>query len=378
MGDFSRTAMTGLDAAAHSLTTISDNIANNNTIGFKSSSSVFFDLMAGSGSNSSGMGVGIGQNKYSFNPGSSMRTGIATNLQIGGDGFFILKDGSGQDLYSRAGDFQMDKEGYLVNPQGNKLQGFMGDATSGAVGEMLINRNPCAPEATKNSPITGNLNYTSGDTVTQTAKIYDKRGEVHSVQSDFVYDDVNKQWDVTYTVDGDVANQVTSTITFDDSGKIATGQTFDVTVSDGSVKFDFSKMTSYADSALAEPVADPDGFGAGTFNNLSLESGGKVYANYSNGQSKLIGTVAIAKFANNNGLQKVGSSNWVSTGDAGMITIGSSGKQGLGDIVSGSLEGSNVNLSSELVQMISAQRDYQSNAQVIKAGKALDQVILNV
>ena len=376
--DFSRTALTGLNAASYNLSIISNNIANVNTLGFKSSTANFYNLYASAGTNSAGMGVGVGQTQRSFDEGSAVQTGLATNLQITGDGFFVLKDSSGQTLYSRAGDFQLDKNGYLVNSQGIKVQGYSGDFTSGTLNDLQVDRSPSDPAASKNVTMSGNLDASGDKPFSQTVTVYDKRGASHSIQTDFKYDAKKKQWDVTYTVDGDSSSQKTSVITFDDSGKIATGKTFDLPVADGSVKMDFNKLTSYGGSSLAGPTADTDGYPAGNYMNITVEKGGKIYAHYSNGQSKQVGSVALAKFANNNGLQEIGNNNWIVTTDAGAVTTGVASKQGLGDINSGSLEGSNVNLSDQLVEMISAQRDFQSNAQVIKTGKTLDQAILNI
>lgn len=376
--DFANTALTGIEAASYDLGIISNDIANVNTIGYKSSKAMFHDLYAGSDGESPGMGVGLGYSVHSFEEGSAINTGKSTNFQIAGDGFFELKDGAGASLFTKAGDFSIDQNGYFVNPQGLRLQGYQEGANSGFTGDLRVDRSPSPPQLTKAVSMAGNLSTKNSDGFGQTVSVYDKAGDSHSVEMKYKYDSDKKSWSVTYKVDGEKSSETTSTIKFGADGKIVSGQTFDLSVHGEPVKFDFSKMTGYGSGSLAGPSASPDGFPPGNFINIDVEKGGKIYAQYSNGKKKEVGTIALAKFSNINGLKEVGNNNWTAGADAGSRISGAPGTQGLGAVNSGVLEGSNVNLSGEFVDMISAQRDFQSNAKVIKAAKTLDQTLIDI
>lgn len=376
-GDFSNTALTGIEAASYDLSVISNDIANVNTIGYKSSKAMFHDLYAGGG-DSPGMGVGLGYSVHSFDEGNAQNTGVSTNFQIAGDGFFELKNTAGESYFSKAGDFTLDSSGYFINPQGMRLQGYEGTANSGFTHDLKIDKAPSAPQITKNVTLTGNLSKKSTDGFGQTVTVYDASGNTHAVKMNYKSSDDGKTWTVTYEVDGDSANQKTSTVSFGPDGKITAGKTFDLSVQGKPITFDFSKMTGYGGGKLAGPSAEPDGHSPGNFLNIDVGKSGQIYAIYSNGEKKEVGTVALTKFSNLNGLKEVGNNNWVSTTEAGKRITGTPGSQGLGELNSGVLEGSNVNLSAEFVDMISAQRDFQSNAKVIKTAKAVDQTLIDI
>lgn len=378
MGDFSDTALTGIEAASYDLSTISNDIANVSTIGYKSSKAMFHDLYTGSAGNEPGMGVGIGEAIHSFQEGGSMQTGSATDFKISGDGFFQVKDPSGRIFYSRAGQFRLDTDGYFVNPQGMRLQGYSGEAVTGLLGNLRVDKTPSPPEATTDVDFTGNLNPKTADSFSQTINVIDKGGNKHPVEASFSYDKTAKSWTVKYTVDGDTANAKTSNITFSDDGKIQTGQTFDLNVKGQNIKFDFAKMTGYGSGVIAGPSALPNGHQPGAFNGVDVGEDGKVYARYSNNKTKVIGTIALTHFSNQNNLKEVGGNAWVAESGVGRVTTGVPGSQGLGKLSSGVLERSNVNLSAEFVDMISAQRDFQSNAKVIKTSKTLDETLIDI
>ena len=386
MGDFSNTALTGLDAASFELSQDSNNIANVNTLGYKAEGSHFYDLYSGESTSGVGAGVSTGDPVSDFSQGSTIQTGRVTDMLIDGEGFFNVKDtGTGQMFYTRAGSFNLDQTGFLITQQGFRVQGYPAPATSGALSDLQINKEPSPPSATKNLTFSGNLKNAASDPVTQTITYYDKKGSSHTLGVTFTYNSTNQNWDLTYSVDGTAVSQTPAqTMAFDDTGKLTSGgnQTIDL---DGSgsgtdtIDIDFSAMTSFGDGGnVSGPTASADGFPAGNYSGFTVEPGGVLVARFTNGQTKDIGSIAISTFSSNDGLESAGQSNWRASRAAGSITTGVSGAGTVGEIVSGKLEGSNVNLSNQVVDMISAQRNFQSNAQVLKTGKILDQAILQI
>ena len=374
--DFSSTALTGLDAASYSLSLISNNIANVNTSGYKSAGANFYELLS---SGSVGSGVQAGNVQYSFEQGAAVQTGVGTNMMISGEGFFNVKDpGTGQLYYSRSGAFTL-QDGYLVNEQGYHVQGFQGTSQSGATSDIQISQTPLAPSATANVNFTGNLNPATNNGASQTVTFYDAAGNSHTLGVSFNYNSTSKLWGLSYTVDGTAQPQTPAqTMGFDASGNINSGQTQTVNTGAGTLNLSLAGMTGYGGSNMTGPTATADGYPAGTYSNFTVEQGGVIVEKYTNGQTKQVGSIALSSFFINGALQNAGGGNWTASSGVGTVTTGVSGSAGLGDISTGQLEGSNVNLSNQVVDMISAQRDFQSDAQVLKVGKLLDQTVLNI
>lgn len=378
MGDFSNTALTGLDAASHELSVDSNNIANIKTLGYKASDANFYELYSGSGD--IGSGVLPGQTRHLFGQGSSIQTGLSTDMMVDGEGFFTLRDsGSGQQYYTRAGDFTLNSDGYLVNSQGYRVQGYQGTSQSGFLSDLQINQAPIAPSASENVAFTGNLNSQVNDGATQSVTFYDASGASHILAVQFSYNSGTSAWDLTYKVDGVAKTQTPAqSIAFNSAGQITSGQAQTVDTGIGNLAFDYSAMTNYGGSSLTGPIGNADGYTAGNYSGFVVQKGGVIVENYTNGKTKQVGSIALSKFFVNGELKNAGNNNWTAGSGVGQITTGISGSSGLGSISSGRLEGSNVDLSEQVVDMISAQRDFQSDAQVLKTGKLLDQTVLNI
>lgn len=382
MGDFSNTALSGLDAASFELSMDSNNIANVNTLGYKSEDASFYELYSGTSSGGIGSGALPGEVQYKFGQGNTIQTGTSTDMRIDGGGFFTLRDpGAGQTYYSRAGAFSLDDSGYLQNAQGYRVQGYLGTSTSGSLSDLQVSQTPLAPSATANVTFTGNLVNASSSAVTNTVTYYDTKGSSHTLGVTFTYNSGTSKWDLTYTVDSTAAAQVPAqTLTFSTAGAVSAGGTQTVDLGGGnSLALDLSAMTSYGSgSNISGPNGTADGYPAGNYSGFTLQKGGILVENYTNGQTKQVGSLALTSFFAKNGLLNAGNSNWLAGPNVGTITTGVSGSADLGSVMSGQLEGSNVDLSSQVVDMISAQRDFQSDAQVLKTGKMLDQTVLSI
>lgn len=386
--DFSSTALTGLNAASYSLSLISNNIANVNSTGYKSVASNFYELLS---SGTVGNGVQSGDAQYSFGQGSTIQTGIDTNMMISGDGFFNVQDpGTGQLYYTRAGAFTLSSSGYLVNEQGYRVQGFAQTSSGPASNPsaLLINQAAMPPAATTGMTFTGNLDSPANDGAAQSVTFYDARGASHTLTVTFKHDAASTSsstiWDLSYAVDGTTQTQTPAqTVTFNaTTGAMTGGQSQSVNTGItgmSNLTLNMAGMTGYGGSSVSGPVGTAnDGNAAGTYSGFSIQKGGVVVEQYSNGQTAQVGTIALTSFFNNGGLQDQGNGNWTAGPNVGTINTNTPGNAGLGSISTGELEGSNVDLSSQVVDMISAQRDFQSDAQVLKVGKTLDQAVLSI
>jgi flagellar hook protein FlgE len=386
MADYSSTALTGLDAASYELAIDSNNIANVNTLGYKTQDTNFYELYSGTGGNGPGSGVTSSGVGYSFAQGNTIQTGLNTDMMISGSGFFSLTDpGTGQTFYSRSGAFSLNPNGYLVNKQGYQLQGYLGTTQSGSTSPLQISQEAMSPTASANVTFQGNINKANNDGASQTVTFYDAQGSAHSLVINFAYDTTNSTatsaaWDLSYSVDGGASTALAvPTLTYNSAGKITAGgtQTVNTGIGATTLSVNFASLTGYGGSTLSGPTGTADGCAAGSYSGFSVKNG-VVTANYTNGKTTQVGSVALSSFFVNSGLQDAGNNNWIATQNVGTITTGVSGSFGLGSVSSGALEGSNVNLSSQVVDMISAQRNFQSNAQVLKTGKILDQTILSI
>ena len=419
------TAISGINAANSDLGVISNNIANASTTGFKTSRAEFADVYAtsllGAGGNAIGLGVTLAGVTQEFGQGNISFTNNSLDLAINGGGFFQLsRDGALE--YTRAGNFQVDNEGFIVSNQGARLQGFQvdgqGDVT-GQLGDVRIDTSLLDPNQTSNVSYTTNLdsrdvapgggfaaggpydafavpatvpNPTDFNATTSTT-IYDSLGNPHVLSLYYVKTAVPNEWEVYSLIDGQSQNAgAAQTLTFTSNGQFdpasATGVTITgwAPVDDTGAANGAAAQTFDVDLASTTQFGTPfqvssiiqDGFAAGQLRGIEIDDSGITFARYTNGESRALGQIALANFNNVNGLQPVGDTNWVETFSSGPPNLGEPGTSGLGGIQSAALEGSNVEITEQLVDLIVAQRNFQANAQVIQANDAITQTVINL
>ncbi len=400
-----RVAISGLKAASGELDVIGNNIANSNTTGFKKSRAEFVDVFAvagvgGSGS-TPGSGVRLSAIKQQFTQGNVAFTDNNLDMAINGSGFFILDDG-GTQIYSRNGAFGVDQNGFLANAQGQNLIAFGADASgniTGAAGPIQVNSSNIAPQASANMTIDLNLDAAQGVPAvgvfdatnpnsfnhSTSTTIFDSLGNSHLASMYYVKTATANQWQ-SYTfvdgtqVDGPDALNFSSggALTAPASG-VTTTPSFTPTGGGAAMTLaqDYSATTQYGSSFSVNALAQ-DGFTTGRLSGLDIDSEGIIFARFTNGQSSVQGQIALANFANVQGLQPVSDTSWGETFSSGAVTLGSPGTASLGLIQAGALEQSNTDLSEELVNMIIAQRSFQANAEVISTSDTVTQSIINL
>jgi flagellar hook protein FlgE len=399
-----RTAISGLRAAMTDLDTIGNNVANSSTTGFKKSRAEFSDVYAASNVGVSGdipgSGVNVSRVAQQFSQGTVDITQNALDLAINGNGFFVLND-NGSKLYSRAGAFGVDRNGFIVNAKNQKLQAFQADTTgniTGAIGDLQINSANVKPAAT--TTVKAGLNLDSSAAIpsvatfnpTNTASynnatsttVYDSLGNSHIATMYYVKTGANAWNSYTY-VDNTAVNGPTA-LAFSTTGALTTpaGGTFTTasfTPSGGgaamTLTINYTGSSQYG-SPFAVNSLTQDGYTTGNLSGIDIDKTGIIFARYSNGQAVTLGQVAMADFADTQGLQPVGDTNWAETFKSGGPLVAAPGSGNLGLIQGGALEESNVDLSEELVKMIVAQRNYQANAQVIQTTDQVTQAIINI
>ena len=391
-------AATGLNAVNEQLDGISNNIANSGTVGYKSMTTQFSAMYAGT----QAMGVSVAGSAQSISTGGSMvSTGNALDLAINDDGFFVMCDSAGNISYTRAGSFVTDKNGYIVNASGDYLQGYpvddSGTLQTGTVTDIQIKTGNIPAQATDSMTFTANFDASdetidrssvpfdanNSDTYTDsyTTTVYDSLGNEHSV-SQYFTKTADNTWEVQYTFDGEAQTGVPpTTLTFDpNTGKLTsptTPHTITFTTDEAapiSMTFDYSDCTQYG-SDFSVTTNSATGYASATQNGVQVDDDGKVYATYSNGERMLQGQVVLATFPDENGLEAVSGTAWVQTGESGTPLIGTPGSGSCGTLSSGMLESSNVDITNELVNLMTAQRNYQANTKVISTSTQLDQAL---
>jgi len=381
--------ISGLRSHQQMLDVTGNNIANVNTVGFKSSSTVFQDTLSqmtqGAGGPQTGIGgtnpaqIGLGVQvagvSTNFAQGSAQATGKATDLMISGDGFFVTRLGN-DTVYTRAGAFDFDADGRLVTADGKIVQGY--PATNGVVNEngalsdIVLPLDAAAPAVrTTTAGVTGNLPSETavGATITRDATVYDASGAKHTMS--IAYQRTAAGWDVTAT-DGQ-GTSATSSITFGANGALTSGGTLAV----GGIAVDMSQLTGFASLNTAS-IASQNGHEAGSLQGYSISKDGTVVGSFSNGASLAIGRIALATFANPAGLEKTGASGYRATANSGTASVGAPGSPGVGQLASGTLEMSNVDLSQEFTNLIVAQRGFQANARIITTSDEVLQELTNL
>ncbi|WP_253379844.1 flagellar hook protein FlgE [unidentified bacterial endosymbiont] len=391
-------AATGLNAVNQQLDGISNNIANAGTVGYKSMTTDFSSMYA----DSQAMGVSVAGTAQSIARGGSMvSTGNALDLGINDGGFFVMCDSAGNVTYTRAGSFETDKNGNIVNASGDYLQGYPVDSNgtlqTGTVTNLQIQTGNIPAQASDNLTFTANFNA-SDETIDRstvsfdptnsasytdsyTTTVYDSLGNEHSVSQYFTKTGDNT-WEVQYSFDGQPQSGADAlTLSFDPNTGKLTSPTAPVSVEFDTgeaapidLTFDYSSCTQYG-SDFSVTTNSANGYASATQNGVQVDSDGSVYATYSNGERMLQGQIVLATFPNENGLEAVSGTAWIQTGESGSALIGVPGAGSCGTLSSGMLESSNVDITTELVELMTAQRNYQANTKVISTSTQLDDAL---
>ncbi|OZA27480.1 MAG: flagellar hook protein FlgE [Hydrogenophilales bacterium 17-64-11] len=401
--------LSGLNAAAKNLDVIGNNVANASTVGFKQSQAQFADVYANSLTGAGGAGVGIGtkvaQVAQQFTQGNISSTNNPLDIAINGGGFFRM-DNNGEITYQRNGQFQLDRMGFIVNPTGAKLTGYMANANgvlaTGSPVPLSINTADLVPQVT--SQVNAVHNFNSNKTPLSAAdfdmadpttyhdstalSVYDSLGNEHTLQTFYVKSAAGT-WDVFAANDGVLisgsgADGQIGTLGFNDTGALTGGSPLTISglaVTTGATALDFTidftDSTQFG-SAFSINTLNQDGYTSGRLASFNVGADGVVLGRYTNGQSAVLGQVVLANFANPNGLQQLGNNMWGETSTSGTPLVGAPDSGSLGVLQSMAVEDSNVDLTAELVNMITAQRVYQANAQTIKAQDAVLQTLVNL
>jgi len=399
-------ALSGLNAASTDLNVISNNIANANTNGFKDSRAELADMVQGSQYTVAGVASGNGVNTQrvaqQFTQGTITTTSAPLDMAINGNGFFTLSD-NGAKVYSRDGAFSTDSNGYVVNATGQRLQIYppiAGTSTfsTGTLSDLQISPKPSAPAATTkaNLAVTLSASATAPATATFSATdpssynsttamtVYYSLGAAHSANFYFVQGGTTGSWTVHTVVDGTELGTGTPA-TFDSSGNLTAPSAAvslpAYTPSTGaaplSISLNMAGTVQYG-SSFAVSSLSQDGFATGQLSGVQIAQNGAITAQYTNGQTISLGQVAMTNFANPQGLQQLGNSTWAQSYGSGAPIAGAAGNSNFGTLQSGALETSNVDLTTQLVSMMNAQRNYQANSQVISTQDQLLQTLLHL
>lgn len=421
-------AVSGLNAASSNLDVIGNNIANSATSGFKAGSVSFADMFAGS---QTGMGVKVAGITQDFNDGTTTTTNRRLDLAISQNGFFRMQDSTGGIFYARNGQFKLDENRNIVNMQGLNLTGYPATGTPPTVQQganpipLSIPQGMIPAKATTAGNMVANLtsthkiipaDTTSGGVTTPTfdpdkpdtysfvnnMTTFDSLGNRHEINVFYVKrseDSANgNSWDV-YTRDSSAvpaqAAEKRGSMLFDTNGALksvtngtnaASTTDFNMTIPMGVVngapaqEFALNVAGSKQQNTGTDSIVTQNqtGYAAGEFTGFQINNDGSVVGTYSNQQTQLLGQIVMVNFANPEGLSSEGNNVWKETLSSGNAILGTAGSGGFGTLTSGALESSNVDLSKELVNMIVAQRNYQSNAQTIKTQDQILQTLVNL
>lgn len=410
MGTAFSTALSALDADSTAIDIVGNNLANLNTTGFKASTADFSDLMAeqlGTGSGNGQVGLGVGQvmSIQDFSQGSITQTGGALDAAIQGNGFFVVTDSNNNQLYTRDGSFQLNANGVLQTATGQDVQGWM--ATNGVVNANGPTTNitvpvgsTIAPSATANMSMNVNLNSATATNGTFSApiQVYDSLGQAHTLTITYT-ETAPGAWSYAVTIPAaDLAPGGNTTVangnlTFDANGNLtapAAGAPINIAVAglaDGANNMSINwnvynaagtgDITQYAQaSAVSNPTQD--GFAAGQISQVSVQNGGLIVANYTNGQQVTLGQLAVASIANPTSLVQVGDNNLQASAATAQAAIGASGTGGNGTVQGGSLEQSNTDMAAEFTQLLTYERSYQAASRVITTSDTLAQETVNL
>ncbi len=417
--------LSGLSAASKNLEVIGNNVSNANTIGFKASGAQFSDVFASSVNGAGGTTVGIGTKlssvKQNFTQGNISVTNNPLDLAINGQGFYKVKNALGDEIYTRNGQFSLDGQGFVVNSSGDKLLGYGYDPVTklqlDTTSPVQLPQRPIAPKGTSTSSLEVNLDarktappattpfdvtdLTSYNDTTSMA-VYDQLGGSHTMSVYYRRDPAvagvpSNTWQVYATIDGAqtpaavppaVSGAPVGTLSFDPNGVITTGTPTTLTIPvaglatstssfANNITLDMSKTTQYGSGFQVNNLSQ-DGYQSSAFSSFTVAPDGKITARYVNGQSSDLAKIGLFNFRSPEALQPIGANGWLRTDAAGPEFTPKSDDTAFGKIQSGALEEANLDLTAELVDMITAQRVYQANAQTIKTQDSVLQTLVNL
>ncbi len=404
-----RIGMSGLDANSRALGIVGDNIANANTAGFKGSRANFADVLAGT---QLGSGVQLGSTQQDFSQGDMEMTGNALDLAISGPGFLMLEgEVGGQEgtFYTRAGQFMLDADGYVTSPGGLRLQGYAADASGevnmGQLGDLDLGKIKLPAKASNNIGIDINLSATDEPMTDPFDPANPSETSNHST-SVTLYDSVGRpidaeiyytmtapgEWSYNVLVDGESIDggtpgtntEITSgTLSFDTDGNLTThtpgATTFNPVdaTQPQDIIMDFTGSTQVASDSSLRALSQ-DGYGPGELRDIQIDDKGEIIGIFSNGENQAVGRVALTDFQAPEGLDRLGGNLWSATAQSGEPLVGAPGTGRMGGLVSGAIEGSNVDMSYEFVKMIAFQRGFQASSKSITTGDQLLTEVINL
>jgi flagellar hook protein FlgE len=399
-------SLSGLAASQMDLDVTANNIANSESTGFKQSRTEFAELFSSSlqgvSSLQTGNGARVSNIAQQFGQGNIRNTSNSLDLAINGTGFFAVSSG-GALQYTRAGAFSTDNTGYVVNSSLQRLQVYpslgngafntsqMTDlqlltaqnapaATTAAVSIFNLPANAAQPASATFNPADP-TSYNNATSLT----VFDSLGAAHTATLYFVKTATVNQWSVNMQIDG-TAVGAAQTLAYNNTGALTTpvsgslnfgAYTPTTGAAPFTIDFNVAQTTQYGSNFSTSSITQ-DGYTTGQLTGITVDSTGIVQANFTNGQSTPLGQVALVSFANTQGLQKLDSTTWAETFASGQPVNGTAGSSGIGVLQSGALEASNVDITKQLVNMIVAQRNYQSNAQMISTEKNITQTIIDM
>jgi flagellar hook protein FlgE len=429
--------VSGIKAEGEALGVVGDNISNTNTVGFKAQRAVFQDVLghsisAGTTSALPGSGVRMADVQQLFTQGSLSNTGVATDLALSGDGFFVMQGnlaGVQGNFYTRNGQWTIDKEGFITNLDGLKAQGYAALPTGGfaaAVSSIQVPTAAISPQATTTMTVTANLdsnaavptaawnaqNPAATSNFSTSISVFDSLGNAHTIDVYFrktgagawEYHALGKAAEVTTPAPGagtDVYTQLgTGTMTFTTSGALQSltpnPPTMGVTFTGAAAQ----TITADFGNAITPPVGgtagtgldgitqfsgasnvssqQQNGYASGSLSGIGVDGTGVVRGMYTNGQQLAVGQLAIAKFQANESLGRAGNNMWIETRESGNAALGTAGSGGRGAVSSGALEGSNVDLAQQFVDLIAHQRAFEANSKTITTADEMLQTLQNI
>ncbi|GHA89335.1 flagellar hook protein FlgE [Cognatilysobacter bugurensis] len=402
-----RISLSGMNAASSDLNVTSNNIANANTTGFKESRAEFADVYAvsayGGSQNAIGAGVRLAKVAQQFGQGNIDFTGKTLDMALSGRGFFTLSN-QGAQVYSRAGNFGADRDGFVVNPAGHRLQVYAPTPSGvgfemGRMTDLRLSTNDSPPRATASVDVLTNLpanatpptitpidpNDPATYNHTTSLTVYDSLGASHSQSIYYVKTANPNEWQMHTYVDGNAIGGP-QTLQYSGTGALVAPVGGRVNLppydpGNGSVPMsmtlELGDSTQYGERFAVASLSQ-DGYTTGRLSGVEVSAEGVVSARYTNGVSTPLGQVALTNFSNPQGLTSQGDNVWSESFESGQPRRGAAGASDFGSVQGGALEASNVDMTAQLVNMITAQRNFQANAQMISTQDQITQAVINI
>lgn len=387
------TSISGLEAAQERMAVISNNIVNAGTVGFKKGEAQFGDLYSSAlqdTGDSAGTGVELTRIRSDFTQGEFQFTSSALDLAIDGSGLFLLRGADGTTEFTRAGSFQSDNNGFIVSETGLRVQGYQADA-SGALlptlGDLQVDTGLLSQRQTGNVNFAGNIDsrvaipeneFSIDDPTsfnsTTTTTIYDSAGNAKELALYFVRDpNAAGTFNIYAAIDNEVL-PATTDLVFDDAGLLAPDSAAELAIAgyqpEGAqamdITIDLSAVNNFGSQSTTLDFSQ-DGYPAGDLLSFAFDDSGTLISTYTNGEQRAQGQIALATFVNPESLQPLGGNSFATTDGSGEPVIGAPATGARGSIRAAALELANVDITSELLALIEAQRSFQSNAQTIQA-----------